>query len=500
MTYSSASPAPVRRRKTVRKVLVIAVREYLAAVRTKAFILGLLLMPVMMGGSALVQWLAKDVVDTRDKVFVLLNRTSRPELAKAVEEAASRKQDQPHFKVTQEPPGPADADSINRQRFELSERVRKEELFGFLEIMSSEAPEAGRTQLMAQAIAAQGIVPLGTASPVIAHGFVSLGIAGLDASTLAPEAAEQKSKGGPAAAVILRYQSNRPSYEAFAKLAEAAVAKQLVDDVVEKAKLSKVQEKTLRHPVALESLELSKRDPITGLIIEAPEQNRAAAFLVPAGMMLLMFMVVLMSATPLMQGVVEEKMQRIAEVLLGSVRPFALMLGKLLGMAAVSLTIAAVYLGGTFWVAVLFGVAEMVGYDLLAWFIVLQVLAALMYGSLFIAIGAACTDMKETQNLMWPVMLLAVISLFVLGSVVQEPNSPLVTGLSFFPFATPMLMIARHAVPPGIPVWQLLVGVLVVLATTLLCVYVAGRIFRVGLLLQGKGANFAQMFRWALRG
>jgi ABC-type Na+ efflux pump permease subunit len=176
------------------------------------------------------------------------------------------------------------------------------------------------------------------------------------------------------------------------------------------------------------------------------------------------------------------------------------MLGKLLGMVAVSLTIAMVYLAGTYWAAIRFGFVEMVGYDLLAWFIFLQILAALMYGSLFIAIGAACTDMKETQNLLWPVMLLAMFPLFILGSVLQEPNSPLAIGLSFFPFSTPMLMITRQAVPPGLPVWQPLTGVLVVLATTLLCVYVAGRIFRVGLLMQGKGASLADLARWAVRG
>src|ERR1700682_1087140 len=115
------------------------------------------------------------------------------------------------------------------------------------------------------------------------------------------------------------------------------------------------------------------------------------------------------------------------------------------------------------------------------WFVVYQALAVLMYGSLFIAIGAACTDMKETQNLLWPVMLLAMLPLFVVGGVMREPSSPVATGLSFSPFATPMLMIARQAVPPVLPWWQPALGVVLVLATTLLCVYAAGRIFRVGM-------------------
>jgi ABC-2 type transport system permease protein len=216
--------------------------------------------------------------------------------------------------------------------------------------------------------------------------------------------------------------------------------------------------------------------------------------------MMLMFMVVLLTATPLMQGVVEEKMQRIAEVLLGSVRPFDLMLGKLLGMTAVSLTISAVYLGGAWWAVRRSDYAPDVSADLVAWFVAYQVLAALMYGSLFTAVGAACTDMKETQTLMWPVMVLVVVPLGLLGAVVQEPNGAVVTGLSFFPFATPMLMVARQAVPPGVPWWQPIVGIAEVLLTTLVCVWVASRIFRVGILLQGKGARLGDLARWVLRG
>jgi ABC-2 type transport system permease protein len=107
--------------------------------------------------------------------------------------------------------------------------------------------------------------------------------------------------------------------------------------------------------------------------------------------------------------------------------------------------------------------------------------------------------MKETQNLLWPVMLLATMPMFVLGNVLQEPNSKVATILSFFPFATPTLMIARQAVPPGVDWWQPVVGAVGVLVTTLLCVYAAGRIFRVGILMQGKGARLGEMVRWVFK-
>src|SRR5262249_19010360 len=116
-------------------------------------------------------------------------------------------------------------------------------------------------------------------------------------------------------------------------------------------------------------------------------------------------------------------------------------------------------------------------------------------------IGAACTDMKETQSLLMPVMILACFPMFFMGNVIQEPNSSFALGVSLFPFATPMLMVARMAVPPqNIPLWQPVVGVALVLATILLCVYAAGRIFRVGILMQGKGAKFSDLIRWVIRG
>ena len=156
-----------------------------------------------------------------------------------------------------------------------------------------------------------------------------------------------------------------------------------------------------------------------------------------------------------MQGVVEEKMQRIAEVLLGSVPPFELMLGKLLGMVGVSLTI-----GGGLPGRRRTGRRTTTASPstcppaLLAWFLVFLALAVLMYGSLFIAVGAACTRHEGDAEPALPVMLLACCRCSCWATCCSEPNGTVATALSFFPFATPMLMMARQAVPPGVPWWQ----------------------------------------------
>jgi ABC-2 type transport system permease protein len=300
----------------------------------------------------------------------------------------------------------------------------------------------------------------------------------------------------------IRYQSNRPTNRDFPRLIEEPLTLAIQTGRMAEAHLGVSLEKIQQivRPAGLKSVGLMQHNPVSGRIEDETDVSRYAPIAVPIGFVLLMFMVVMMTATPLMQGVVEEKMQRIAEVLLGSVPPFELMLGKLLGMTAVSLTVTIVYLGGAYVAARQYGFDKHIPLNLLAWFIIFQGLAALMYGSLFIAIGAACTDMKETQNLLWPVLVLAMLPMFLMGSALQEPNSAVAVSLSFFPFSTPMLMILRQSVPPGVPSWQPLLGVVLVILTTLFCVWAAGRIFRVGILMQGKGAKLDEMFRWVFHG
>jgi ABC-2 type transport system permease protein len=447
-------------------MLVVAIREYLAAVRTKSFVISLVILPVMMGGSIVVQMLLKNQVDTREKRFAIVDRTPGSALLPLLEEAVrqrnatqvfdpeTQKQVKPVFALERVEPSAAEPAAVNRQRYELSERVRKEELFGFLEV-GADVLQPGRAS---------------------------------------SAAAEQR--GGQA----VRYQTNHPTSDEFPRWAERVLNEVIQQRRCAEAGLARETVQAVLQRVPLQSKGLSKRNAQTGEIEEAPDENRLVSLLAPMGLMMLMFMMVLVGATPLMQGVVEEKMQRIAEVLLGSVGPFELMMGKLLGTVGVSLTLAAVYLGAGYWSAHRYGFAEYIPLSIVAWFVVFQSLAVLMYGSLFIAVGAACTDIRETQTMVWPVMLLATLPMFVLGHVIREPSSSFSTAASLVPFATPTLMIARQSIPPGVAWWEPALGVVLVLATTLVCVYVAGRIFRVGILMQGKGAKAGDLIKWVVRG
>ena len=439
----------------MRKAIVVALREYQAAVKTKAFVIGLVMMPVMFGGAIIMQALIRNNADTRDKRVAIVDYTGQ--LFDAIDAAArqrnenlifegagaERKQISPRFILEKVEPDTTDS---GRLSLALSERIRKKEIFAFV-IVERSALEAGANA------------------------------------------------GRP----TINYHSESPTYNQIQQWISGPLNERVQQLRLQAANLDPKVVREATRRVSVGNLGLVKVDA-AGNLIQAEQSNILANIFVPIGLMMLMFMVVMATATPLMNTILEEKMQRIAEVLLGSIPPFQLMLGKLLGTIAVSLTIAAVYLTGAFLALNRTGYAQYFPWHLLSWFVVFQTLAVLMFGSIFIAIGAAVTDMKEAQSMMTPVMLLLMLPMFVWFNVVNEPNSSMALTMSLFPPATPMLMLVRQAVPPGIPLWQPLAGIATVLVTTLICVFAAGRVFRVGILMQGKGAKVAEMVRWAIRG
>jgi ABC-type Na+ efflux pump permease subunit len=254
------------------------------------------------------------------------------------------------------------------------------------------------------------------------------------------------------------------------------------------------------NPPPVKNLELLSRDERTGDIVYAEEVDEIKSVLIPMIMMMMLFGVIMTGAAPLIQSVLEEKTLRIAEVLLAMVTPFQWMMGKLLGSVGVSLTIVAVYLTGAFVVADRYEMLEKVPFHLLGWFGAYQIIAVLMYGSLFVAVGAACSNHREAQSAIMPIMLMIVIPMMLWPNVIREPSSVLSTVVSLFPPTTPMLMLVRQSVPPGVPVWQPALGVVLSLLTTVFLVFAASRIFRVGILMQGKGAGFKDMLGWVIKG
>jgi ABC-type Na+ efflux pump permease subunit len=264
----------------------------------------------------------------------------------------------------------------------------------------------------------------------------------------------------------------------------------------------------LAIPVPVENLGLVARESALGAStgatapagkIKAAEKiDPVRALAVPAVLLFVSFFVVMTSAPQLLNSVLEEKMSRISEVLLGSATPFELMMGKLLGNVGIALLLALLYVGGAYGVAVRYGYGDLVSPGLILALAVFMPLAVFLYGSLYLAVGAACSELKDAQSLMMPVMLLSMLPIFCWTIVLRDPASPMSVGLSLFPPATPYLLLMRMAMHPTPPVWQIALGITLTFLTTLVCVWAAGKIFRTGLLMHGKPPSLRELARWVV--
>ncbi len=438
----------------MRKVLRFVKREYLAAVKTKGFIIMLLLMPVLMGGSGIAMYLLRGQVDTTDKHVAIIDHSGiltdyllqavQERNAEAVFDKESGKKIQPAyvFEVLE-----ADETDPQRQRLALSDRIREGDLHAFLEV-----------------------------GPNVLH----------------PEGDQNsfriKYHGKNAAIDNIRNWLNNTINPHLRKI-------RLSEAGVEESRANQIMAWLQVEPMGLISV-----DETTGEIQEARRTGEAEAILVPAVLFFLMFMLVMMGAMPLLQSTMEEKTQRIAEVLLGSLQPHQFMAGKVLGGLLVSLTGASVYvLGGVFFMGRV-GLTDFIPFHVIPWFFTFLVLEIVMVGSILAAMGSACNDPKDAQNLTFPAMFPVFFPMFIFMPVLQEPTSAFATWLSMFPLFTPMLMLIRKAAPVGIPAWQPWVGLAGVLLFSVFIVWVGGRIFRVGILMTGGPPKLSKMLKWAFRG
>jgi ABC-2 type transport system permease protein len=300
----------------------------------------------------------------------------------------------------------------------------------------------------------------------------------------------------PAAAAPIKYYSDHPSYSALSQWLRAAVNGIVLNERFRQASVDRALVVKLTKQTPIEELGLVERAS-TGELKEAQQVDPARAYGIPVAVLILMYITVMSSAPQLLNSVMEEKMSRISEVLIASVTPFQLMMGKLTGGVAISTLLAAIYMAGGLAVAQYWGgYASAVTPGILLWFLLFLVMSIFIFGSLFVAIGAACNDLKDSQSMMTPVIVLVMLPMFTWASVLRAPDGTLATVLSLIPTAAPFLMMLRISLQPGPPAWQIAVSVLLMAATVVVVVWAAGKIFRTGLLMQGKSATIGEMLRW----
>jgi ABC-2 type transport system permease protein len=225
---------------------------------------------------------------------------------------------------------------------------------------------------------------------------------------------------------------------------------------------------------------------------------------VPVAFVYLLWISIFTVMQMLLNNTIEEKSNRIAEVLLSSVTPHEIMMGKLLGIAGIGLTMV-----GTWLTTVYLGLqiyqgpgAEVVGpalhavaaSNLVPTFLVCFVLGYLIYASLFLSVGALCSDLKEAQTMQGPMMLIMFVPLATMVFVNRDPNGTVATILTWIPIYTPFTLMNRAAA--NLPLPELAGATLLMIATALLFLWAAGRIFRIAILRAGNRPKFAEVLQW----
>ena len=242
-----------------------------------------------------------------------------------------------------------------------------------------------------------------------------------------------------------------------------------------------------------------------------------------------------------MRSVIEEKTSRIIEVIISSVKPFQLMLGKIIGTSLAGVTQFAIWIVSATILLVIallvFGIDPSILVDrsnmsavsagmssdlspevfervriigkevlripwvsLLFFFLLYFVLGYLIYSSIYAAIGAAVDNETDTQQFIFPIILPLMLAIYVgFFSVFSNPHGPIAVGFSLFPLTSPIVMLMRLPAgigENGVPVWQLVVSILLLILTFLAIVWLAAKIYRVGILMYGKKPTYKELWKW----
>jgi ABC-2 type transport system permease protein len=222
----------------------------------------------------------------------------------------------------------------------------------------------------------------------------------------------------------------------------------------------------------------------------------AVGEILPVAFMMLMFIAIMTAGQMLVTTTVEEKSSRVVEVLLAAVSPTQLMAGKILGQLGVGLLMMSVYAGLGVLALLSFALTGLVEFWQLAVFALFFLIAFATFGALMAAAGAAVNELREAQSLLTPIVLLAVAPMILWMPIRSDPNSTLATVLSMTPPVSPFVMVMRISSNTPPPIWQIGLALLIGLLSAIAAMWIAGKVFRVGLLMHGKPPNFATLVRW----
>ena len=308
----------------------------------------------------------------------------------------------------------------------------------------------------------------------------------------------------------------------FSKKQISLTTKQNIKKIVEE-KIT--QKKWIENGIKLDVLEKSKaKIELNTKIIKSDGQenssNSELSLVIALLSGFLIYFFIFMYGSMVMRGVIEEKVNRIIEVMISSVKPFELMIGKIVGIAMVGITQFTIWLLlfslASFIFPILFDSQEMINSNLnqaknldtnflfqLDNFPILSLISGflfyfiggyLLYGSLFASVGAAVDQETDSQQFVFPLTLPLILSIILIQPIVENPHGDMAYWFSMFPFTSPIVMMVR--IPFGVPFFELVLSTLILTISFISTIWLASKIYRVGILMYGKKASFKELWKW----
>ena len=287
-------------------------------------------------------------------------------------------------------------------------------------------------------------------------------------------------------------------------------------------------------PDILESIKTSINLSVIRMDEEGGEKETFTEVQFILGMILavMIYMFIMLFGGQVMQGVTEEKSSRIVEVIVSSVKPFQLMMGKIIGVSLVALTqfvmwillTGVIYIGFTAAVGIshpeaisqgsvmaqeissssimeneavqnVLNIVHSIDFGtIIVSFIIFFLLGYLLYATMFAAIGAVVENNTDSQQFTLPVTVPLIVAIISAIYIVNDPDSSLALWMSMIPFTSPIVMMVR--IPFGIPIWQVVVSALLLALTFVAMTWVAAKIYRTGILMYGKKLTYKELFKW----
>ncbi|MDA3860813.1 MAG: ABC transporter permease [Melioribacteraceae bacterium] len=291
----------------------------------------------------------------------------------------------------------------------------------------------------------------------------------------------------------IKYYSKTPKNMRLLERIDNPINRVLVEEYFQSKNINPEELQYARMSVNISSFKISEGEEIK----EEGYGNLILSYLFS----FLLYISLLMMGSMVMQTVIQEKSNRIVEVLLSSVTSKELMIGKILGAAITGLLQMAIWISPVILVASTswFMLPENITIDItflqVAYLLVNFFLGLLIFVGLFATVGSIFEDPQDAQSGMWPIMLLVMIPFFISMSMIENPSNPVATIASMSPFAAVIVMPAKMAMV-DVPLWQIVLSTLVNVATVFAIFPIAGKIYRVGIMMTGKRPSWGEVVKW----